>query len=98
MKAQRISLLLIEDNPGDARLVREVLRETPEIDIHTVDCIALGIEYLNSNHADVVLLDLGLPDSRGLDSLRAVIDVAPHVPVVVLTGQDDETLGQTAIR
>ena len=98
MNVQRICLLLIEDNPGDARLVREILRETPEIDIHTVDRISLGVEYLTSNQTDVVLLDLGLPDSQGLDSLCAVYDAAPNVPIVVLTGHDDEEIGRTAIR
>ena len=98
MNIQDIHLLLIEDNPGDARLVREVLRETPEIDIHTVDRISLGVEYLTSHQTDVVLLDLGLPDSQGLDSLRAVYDAAPNVPIVVLTGHDDEEIGRTAIR
>jgi PAS domain S-box-containing protein len=98
MNIQNIHLLLIEDNPGDARLVREVLRETPEIDIHTVDRISLGVKYLTSQRTDVVLLDLGLPDSQGIDSLRAVYDAAPHVPVVVLTGHDDEAVGRTAIR
>ena len=98
MNPRKIRVLLIEDNPGDARLVREVLSETPEIGIHAVDRISLGIEYLISNQTDVVLLDLGLPDSQGLNSLRVVYDAAPHVPVVVLTGHDDETVGQTAIR
>ena len=98
MNVQRICLLLIEDNPGDARLVREILRETPEIDIHTVDRISLGVEYLTSQRTDVVLLDLGLPDSQGLDSLCAVYDAAPNVPIVVLTGHDDEEIGRTAIR
>ena len=98
MNIQDIHLLLIEDNPGDARLVREVLRETPEIDIHTVDRISLGVEYLTSHQTDVVLLDLGLPDSQGLDSLRAVYDAAPNGPIVVLTGHDDEEIGRTAIR
>jgi PAS domain S-box-containing protein len=98
MKPHRIRTLLIEDNPGDARLVREVLRETPEIEIRIVDRLSLGVKYLTNNETDVVLLDLGLPDSQGLDSLRAVHEAAPNVTVVVLTGQDDEEIGRIAIQ
>jgi two-component system, LuxR family, sensor kinase FixL len=98
MNPRGIHVLLIEDNPGDARLVREVLSETPEIEIHVVDRISLGVEYLTSHRTDVVLLDLGLPDSQGLDSLHAICDPAPHIPVVVLTGHDDEEVGRSAIR
>jgi two-component system cell cycle sensor histidine kinase/response regulator CckA len=98
MNVQSIRSLLIEDNPGDARLIREVLRDTPEIDIHTVDRLSIGVEYLSSNQTDVVLLDLGLPDSQGLDSLRTLSGVVPHLPVIVITGQEDEEIGRTAIR
>ena len=93
-----IEILLVEDNEGDARLVREILRDRPEIDIHMVDRLSLGVEYLRSHETDVVLLDLGLPDSQGLDSLRTLSGAVPHVPVIVITGQDDEEIGRTAIR
>ena len=92
-EGKTIEVLLVEDNEGDVRLVREVLRDAPEIGIHTVDRLSLAVAHLAFQRTDVVLLDLGLPDSQGLDSLRAIFDVAPDVPVIVLTGQDDEALG-----
>ncbi|MCY2996199.1 MAG: PAS domain S-box protein [Planctomycetota bacterium] len=94
----RIQLLLIEDQPGDIRLVRELLRDTHDIEVHSVDRLAHGLAHLATQATDVILLDLGLPDSDGLDSLHAVTSAAPQVPVVVLTGQDDEATGQEAVR
>jgi two-component system, cell cycle sensor histidine kinase and response regulator CckA len=98
MNEQTIRILLVEDNPGDARLVREMLRDTPEMELHIVDRLSLAVDHLVSQETDIVLLDLGLPDSRGLDSLQAVYRAVPHVPIVVLTGQDDETTAMAAIR
>jgi PAS domain S-box-containing protein len=95
---QKIRILLVEDNPGDARLIREVLRYASEIELHTVDRLSLAVDHLALQETDVVLLDLGLPDSRGLESLQAVYKAAPQVPIVVLTGQDDETIAMQAIR
>lgn len=93
-------VLLIEDSPGDARWIRELLRESADPD-QTVDVrvtLADGIEAARTGGWDVVLLDLGLPDSRGLETLRNLTESVPEVPVVVLTGVEDETLGREAIR
>lgn len=90
----RIRLLVIEDNPGDARLVREALSEVrrPTFDVESADRLRRGIDRLQAGDVDVVLLDLGLPDASGLDGLRALRESVPMVPVVVLTISDDETL------
>jgi two-component system, cell cycle sensor histidine kinase and response regulator CckA len=98
VQTQPIRVLLVEDNPGDARLVGEMLREVPDLDIHHVDRLAAGLEHLATRKVDVVLLDLGLPDSQGLDSLRAIVGSGCAAPVVVLTGHDDEALGRQAVR
>ena len=98
MKTKTIHVLLVEDNPGDARFVRELIREAPDLSIHHVDRLADGIAHLAAHKVDVVLLDLGLPDSQGLDTLRAILESGCTAPVVVLTGQDDEALGQSAVR
>jgi PAS domain S-box-containing protein len=95
---QKIHILLVEDNPGDVRIVCEMVRHTPELEIHNVDGLAAGIAQLNAQKWDLVLLDLGLPDSQGLDTLRGVIKLGSSVPVVVLTGQDDEDIGQIAVQ
>ncbi|MDQ2691723.1 MAG: PAS domain S-box protein, partial [Chloroflexota bacterium] len=96
-----VNVLLIEDNPGDARLVREELKEVPSrVDIHLewVDCLESGLERLAQNHIRAVLLDLSLPDSEGLNTLRAVLEQAPHLPVIVMTGQTDEEVGTRAVQ
>jgi PAS domain S-box-containing protein len=96
--AQPILVLLVEDNPGDARLVREMLRNSSDVVIHHVDRLATGLEYISTRQVDVVLLDLGLPDSDGLETLRVFIESSPDSPpVVVLTGQDDEAIGVQAV-
>jgi signal transduction histidine kinase len=100
MQRERITLLLVEDNPGDARLLREMLAETAvvELDVHQVSRLDDAIELLTSAHHDVVLLDLSLPDSEGLETLVRLQAQTPDVPVVVLTGLHDETLAIRAVQ
>ena len=98
MSEQTIHVLLVEDNPGDVRMVREMMREVADLEIHNVDSLATGIEQLKARVWDVVLLDLGLPDSQGLGTLRTVMGLGFLVPVVVLTGHDDDALGRAAVR
>jgi sigma-B regulation protein RsbU (phosphoserine phosphatase) len=94
-----IRALLVEDNAGDARLIREMLRESragqPVVELTHVDRLAAGLEHLATDEADVVLLDLTLPDSRGFDTFARTHAAAPDVPIVVLSGLDDE---DTAVR
>ena len=95
-----MKILLIEDNPGDARLIREMLADAggQGFAIEWVSRLAEGLERLGRGGIDLVLLDLGLPDSQGLDTFIKAHAQAPHVPFVVLTGLADETLGLTAVR
>jgi two-component system cell cycle sensor histidine kinase/response regulator CckA len=94
-----IRVLLIEDNPGDARLIREMLAEARGalFDLECADRPSAGLERLAEGDIDVVLLDLGLPNSQGLDTCTKVYAQAPEVPIVVLTGLDDEVMGLQAI-
>jgi two-component system, cell cycle response regulator len=87
-------ILLVEDNPGDARLLREALAESlgPRFELIHSETLAKGLDVLMTCDPDVVLLDLGLPDSQGLDAVRRTHDAAPGVPIVVLTGLNDERL------
>jgi len=89
-----IKILLIEDNPGDTRLIREMLAEAgcDRFDLVCVDQISTGLEHLARGGIGLVLLDLSLPDSYGLGTLRSVRAQAPAVPIIVLTDLDDETL------
>ena len=79
MNDKAINVLLIEDNPGDARLIREMLTESRGalFDLECADCLSTGLERLAVVDIDVVLLDLGLPDSRGLDTFVRARAQAP---------------------
>jgi PAS domain S-box-containing protein len=89
-----IRVLLIEDNPGDARLVREMLMQLDDIgfDITTRETLTEGAAWLDEHDPNVVLLDLGLPDSQGIGTFKAVQEQAPLIPIVVLTGLKDDEL------
>ncbi len=97
-----ILLLLIEDNPGDARLVREHLLDASgaqRIDVREAPSLASGRSFVEEGgKPNVVLLDLSLPDSFGLETLARWLAVAPALPVIVLTGSDDEALAVHAVR
>jgi diguanylate cyclase (GGDEF)-like protein len=98
--ADRQIVLLIEDNPGDARLIREMLAEG-EDPLFQLDCVgrlSQGLEYLATRSASLVLLDLSLPDSFGLDTFLKVYAQSPKVPIIVLTGHDDETVALSAVK
>ena len=101
MSDRTATVLLIEDNPGDARLIREMLAEGggDRFKLECADRLSAGLELLAEGGVDIVLLDLGLPDSQGLDTLHKVIAEVPEVPItVVLTGTDDEELAVQAVR
>jgi PAS domain S-box-containing protein len=95
-----IEILLVEDNPGDADLIGELLPRDGAVSFEVKHAARLStaLELLGAEHFDLVLLDLGLPDSVGLDTVRAVLRQAPDLPIVVVTGNDDEYTGLAAIR
>ena len=91
-------VLVIEDNPGDADLVRLRLVEgKSDLEVNCVDRLSAGLEALNGKPPALVLLDLNLPDSHGAETFRKILSKAPGVPVVVLSGQDDEELAAKAV-
>jgi diguanylate cyclase (GGDEF)-like protein/PAS domain S-box-containing protein len=93
-------LLLIEDNPGDARLLREMLNEQglQETELTHVERLSDAEKHLAEHPVDIILLDLGLPDANGLGAVRRAHAAAPRIPLVVLTGMDDETLSAQALQ
>jgi PAS domain S-box-containing protein len=95
-----ISVLLIEDNPGDARLIREQLRDATEstFGFNVVSNLEEGLDALAQHAYDILLLDLSLPDSFGLDTLKTVRSINQDISVVVLTGFDDQMLGVQALQ
>ncbi len=97
---ETINILLVEDNPADVRLLKEMLAEIIGVPPHLerVDRLSAGLERLGSGGIDVVLLDLSLPDSRGLSTLLKMQAHSPHLPNIVLTGLEDEALATRAVR
>jgi diguanylate cyclase len=95
------TVLLIEDNPGDARLIREMLAEESSsvpFRMKHADRLARGLEALAQKDIDLVLLDLSLPDSNGLDTFAKVYAHSPKVPIIVLSGNDDQQLALYAVK
>jgi len=92
-------VLIVEDNPGDVRLIMEMLRESGGgVTAESVDTLASAIERLAAADIDVALLDLGLPDSQGLETFARLREAAPGVALVVLTGNADVELAVSAVR
>ncbi len=93
-------VLVVEDNPGDARLTRELLIDAgwPNDAIAEADTLAGACQTLNEEGADVVLLDLSLPDADGLKGLTALQQCQPNIPIVVLSGHDDEMHALAAVQ
>lgn len=88
-----IRLLLVEDNPGDARLFTETIKETRAFQFEVAHraCVDHALAFLAQGTPDMIVLDLGLPDAGGVEAVRKVQLAAPAVPIVVLTGLDDES-------
>lgn len=95
-----IRVLLLEDDPADARLVDLMLRKAPRTVFAVEICSKLSqaVERIAQGGFNVVLADLSLPDSSGLDTLRALTDAAPDMAVVVLTGNDDDAQAIEALK
>ncbi len=94
-----LELLLVEDNPGDARLVHEALRQAHNPSFQLTHATSLGdaLRFLHQARFDAVLLDLGLPDAQGLDTLEPLGEAAPDIPIVVLSGMSDEAMAVQAV-
>ncbi len=93
-------ILLIEDNPGDARLIQELIaeRNNGQFALERESRLADGIARLEKSRSDILLLDLGLPDSQGLNTLLQARRLAHDIPIIVLTGNDDVSLAFSALR
>ncbi len=98
--SQDIKVLLIEDNLAEARLLKEILKGNEKKEFHLVNVSRLSeaISLLKQTNFDVILLDLTLPDSQGLQSLAPLLIKAPKLPIVVLTNTNDDNLALAALR
>jgi diguanylate cyclase (GGDEF)-like protein/PAS domain S-box-containing protein len=95
-----LQILLIEDNAGDVRLLRELLKPygPNRYEIADRPSIQSALEHLLAARTDIILLDLGLPDAAGLDAVRRMRTARPRLPLVVLTGMDDEDIALAALQ
>jgi len=100
MKEKALQVLVVEDNAGDARLLREMFsKEKPgSFELTHLLRMSEAVIHLEKGGVDIVLLDMGLPDGHGLDTVRRAHAAAPGVPVIVLTGLDDEALAAEAMK
>jgi two-component system cell cycle response regulator len=100
MAVQTIRVLLIEDNPGDARLLRESLAESQihRFEVTHAESLTRGLSLLSTAGFDLVLLDLMLPDGQGLATYSALRSRYPDVPVVILSGLDDDKAAMEAVQ
>ena len=100
MKGKALQVLLVEDNAGDARLLREMFstEKAGSFELTHLLRMSEAMIHLAKGGVDVLLLDMGLPDAHGLDTVRQAHAAAPNVPLIVLTGLDDEALAAEAMK
>lgn len=96
---QKIRILLVEDNADDAMMLQDLLSKSARacFDVHRVCRLADALDSLESGHFDVILLDLSLPDSQGLDTFRSVRSRFSFMPIILLTGLEDEAVASQAV-
>lgn len=96
---ETVKLLLVEDNPGDARYLKEILKDVRQVnfEIDQAERMTKTIVYLEQGKYDVILLDLGLPDSHGFETFEQVHNHSPGTPIVILSGNKDSRLAARAV-
>jgi two-component sensor histidine kinase len=97
---EKIEILLFEDNPGDAYLIEEMLEEFTDFsyELKNVETLNEGLSLLKERSFDVILSDLGLPDSDGIDTFLDIYAINSRIPIIILTGFNDEKIGIDALK
>jgi len=100
MSPEMKHILLVEDNPGDVRLLVERFRETGKnnFSLDHVEMIEQAVRRMAEKNYDLVLLDLSLPDGSGMNTVKRICRAVPHIPIIVLTGMEDDTLAIEAVQ
>lgn len=95
-----IHILLIEDNLGDIRLIQEMIKDLENTTIRLIvqKDLSTGIQYLNQHKFHLILLDLSLPDSHGIDTIERILKRVDEIPIIVLTGTDNLMLAIEAVK
>jgi len=99
-KIATIRILLLEDNPGDVRLVIELLNEIKDIsfNVETADSLSDTINLAFEKKFDIILSDLNVTDTRGIDTFLKLREQIPNLPIIVLTGTSDKEVGTIAVK
>ncbi|HTC19222.1 MAG TPA: diguanylate cyclase, partial [bacterium] len=100
MEKSKMKVLLAEDNPGGSPFWEQILAEIRDVEIEFVHIEQLSgdIQYIGTGAPDIILLDLSLPEGGGLEVFQSVYHIAPNIPIIVVTGTDDQKLAvQTAL-
>jgi len=97
---KKVEILLFEDNPGDAGLIEEMLEGFTDFqyEFKTVQTLNEGLSLLKKNRFDIILSDLGLPDSDGIDTFLEIHSRNSRIPIIILTGMNDENIGIEAVK
>jgi PAS domain S-box-containing protein len=100
LSTQIIRILIIEDNPGDTRLFKEYLKSDSvgKYEVYSSETLAEGLALLTRQTIDIIITDLGLPDSKGLETAKEILHAVASIPVIITTGLDDEKLGIESIK
>lgn len=100
MSIKPIKVLMIEDNKGDYEIILKLLEKSENAEFELIHSprLSSGVELLENNSFDVILLDLGLPDSDGLESFNVILKKHPEIPTIILTGLANEETGIQAIK
>ncbi len=100
LNVKPIKLLLIEDNIGDSVIIRKMLDESENTTFELTHTQRLknGLKHLETEKFDIILLDLGLPDSEGFKSFKITLKKHPEIPIIILTGLGDEEIGIKTIK
>ncbi len=95
-----IKMLLFEDDPGDFALLREYIAEdkSANIKLENVQRLEDGLELLSQDKFDIILVDLSLPDSHGFETFEQINTTWPEIPIIVLTGNEDDDLATQAVK
>ena len=99
MKTEQVKILLVEDDEEDADFISEMINRINNLDANlvTVDYLSKAINQLSNDKFDVILTDLGLPDSQKIETLTKILEYIDSVPIIVMTGLDDESVGIEAV-
>jgi DNA-binding NtrC family response regulator len=100
MSKKNLKILIIEDNPDDIILFTEKIKNTSLVDAEmaTADTMKVALEILKIKKFDAIICDLVLPDSSGLDTFEMINNVAPQIPIILLTGLNDEVLAVELVK